>query len=132
MGDHGLRMMLRQAGMDRYLEQLPPDNSRAGPKSAEYSHVLATVRRYFGRGARGTLFRIGREAFRQQLTNRRNLALAKRTVLVLHDLMEVPAEEIASTLNAPVPTVRSRLFYARRELARALKHVRERSKGVKP
>ena len=56
----------------------------------------------------------------------------KRTVLVLHDLMEVPAEEIASTLNAPVPTVRSRLFYARRELARALKFVRERAKGAKP
>lgn len=55
----------------------------------------------------------------------------KRTVLVLHDLMEVPAEEIASTLNAPVPTVRSRLFYARRELARALKHVRQHAKGVK-
>ena len=54
----------------------------------------------------------------------------KRTVLVLHDLMEVPAEEIASTLNAPVPTVRSRLFYARRELARALTHVRRRAKGA--
>lgn len=56
----------------------------------------------------------------------------KRTVLVLHDLMEVPAEEIATELDAPVPTVRSRLFYARRELARALKHVRERAKGAKP
>ena len=56
----------------------------------------------------------------------------KRTVLVLHDLMEVPAEEIAATLNAPVPTVRSRLFYARRELARALKFVRERARGAKP
>jgi RNA polymerase sigma-70 factor, ECF subfamily len=44
----------------------------------------------------------------------------KRTVLVLYDLMEVPAEEIASMLGTPVPTVRSRLFYARRELARLL------------
>jgi RNA polymerase sigma-70 factor (ECF subfamily) len=55
----------------------------------------------------------------------------KRTVLVLHDLMEVPTEEIASMQNAPIPTVRSRLFYARRELARALKHVRRRAKGAK-
>ncbi len=83
MGDHGLRMMLRQAGMDRYLEQPPPDNARPGPTSAEYSHLLATVRRYFGRGARGTLTRIGREAFRQQLAHRRSLALTRRTVLAV-------------------------------------------------
>jgi RNA polymerase sigma-70 factor (ECF subfamily) len=55
----------------------------------------------------------------------------KRTVLVLHDLMEVPTEEIASMQNAPIPTVRSRLFYARRELARALKHARQHTKGAK-
>jgi RNA polymerase sigma-70 factor (ECF subfamily) len=52
---------------------------------------------------------------------------AKRTVLVLYDLMDVPAEEIASMLGTPVPTVRSRLFYARRELARLL----TRAKGGK-
>jgi RNA polymerase sigma-70 factor (ECF subfamily) len=45
---------------------------------------------------------------------------AKRTVLVLHDLMEVSAAEIASMQGVPTPTVRSRLFYARRELARLL------------
>ena len=44
----------------------------------------------------------------------------KRNVLVLHDLMEVSAEEIASMHGIPVPTVRSRLFYARKELARLL------------
>jgi RNA polymerase sigma-70 factor (ECF subfamily) len=46
---------------------------------------------------------------------------SKRTVLVLHDLMEVDAQEIARMLGKPIPTVRSRLFYARRELARRLK-----------
>ncbi len=44
----------------------------------------------------------------------------KRTVLVLHDLEGVSAEEIATIVEAPVLTVRTRLFYARRELAEAL------------
>jgi len=51
----------------------------------------------------------------------------KRNIIVLYDIMEVPADEIASMLGTPVPTVRSRLFYARRELARLL----SRTKGVK-
>jgi RNA polymerase sigma-70 factor (ECF subfamily) len=44
----------------------------------------------------------------------------KRNVLVLHDIMEVPGEEIARMLGIPPATVRTRLFYARREMARLL------------
>ncbi|HJL20259.1 MAG TPA: RNA polymerase sigma factor [Sandaracinaceae bacterium LLY-WYZ-13_1] len=40
----------------------------------------------------------------------------KREVLVLHDLEGVPAKEIAATLEIPVLTVRTRLFYGRKEL----------------
>ena len=40
----------------------------------------------------------------------------KRDVLVLHDLEGVPAKEIAEALEIPVLTVRTRLFYARKEL----------------
>jgi RNA polymerase sigma-70 factor (ECF subfamily) len=93
------------------LESAPPlTNGRADP--SQVAEMIEAV-----------------EHLQQALTR---IKEPKRTVLVLHDLMEVPAEEIASELNAPVPTVRSRLFYARRELARALKHVRERGKGAKP
>lgn len=44
----------------------------------------------------------------------------KREVLVLHDLEGVPAKEIAEALDIPVLTVRTRLFYARKELYAAL------------
>lgn len=40
----------------------------------------------------------------------------KRTVLVLNDLQGVPQEEIAEILGVPLATVRTRLFYARKEL----------------
>lgn len=48
------------------------------------------------------------------------LSEKKREVLVLHDLEGVPAKEIAVTLEIPVLTVRTRLFYARKELYAAL------------
>lgn len=44
------------------------------------------------------------------------LAEKKRTVFVLHDLEGLPPSEISAIVDAPVLTVRTRLFYARREL----------------
>ena len=48
------------------------------------------------------------------------LSEKKREVLVLHDLEGVAAKEIAERVDAPVLTVRTRLFYARKELYAAL------------
>ena len=44
------------------------------------------------------------------------LADKKRVVFVLHDLEGVSPQEISKIVDAPVLTVRTRLFYARREL----------------
>lgn len=44
------------------------------------------------------------------------LSEKKRTVFILHELEGMPAAEIAEVVQAPVLTVRTRLFYARREL----------------
>ena len=43
-----------------------------------------------------------------------------RTVLVLHDLEEVPQKEVAQILGIPVGTVKSRLFHARSNLRQFL------------
>jgi RNA polymerase sigma-70 factor (ECF subfamily) len=45
----------------------------------------------------------------------------KRTVFVLHELEGLPAAEISQIVDAPVLTVRTRLFYARKELAELMK-----------
>ncbi|BAY31841.1 RNA polymerase sigma-70 factor [Nostoc carneum NIES-2107] len=42
-----------------------------------------------------------------------NLSFDHRTILVLHDLEEVPQKEIAEILSIPIGTVKSRLFHAR-------------------
>ncbi len=48
------------------------------------------------------------------------LSFDHRTVLVLHDLEELPQKEIADILRIPVGTVKSRLFHARGSLRRFL------------
>jgi RNA polymerase sigma-70 factor (ECF subfamily) len=49
------------------------------------------------------------------------LSEKKRTVFVLHEIEGLPPVEIAKIVEAPVLTVRTRLFYARRELAELLR-----------
>lgn len=48
------------------------------------------------------------------------LSEKKRVVLMLHDFEGLSAKEIADVVEAPVLTVRTRLFYARKELYAAL------------
>jgi len=48
------------------------------------------------------------------------LSEKKRTVFVLHELEGVAPGEIAQLVGAPVLTVRTRLFYARREVIQLL------------
>jgi RNA polymerase sigma-70 factor (ECF subfamily) len=45
-----------------------------------------------------------------------NLSEKHRTVVILHDMQGVPHENIAKMTGASVGTIRSRLFYARRQL----------------
>jgi RNA polymerase sigma-70 factor (ECF subfamily) len=49
------------------------------------------------------------------------LAEKKRTVFILHEIEGLSPGEIAHIVGAPVLTVRTRLFYARRELAEMLR-----------
>ena len=48
------------------------------------------------------------------------LSPKKRTVFVLHEIEGMSAEDIAKTMRAPLITVRTRLFYARKALYAAL------------
>lgn len=49
------------------------------------------------------------------------LSEKKRTVFVLHELEGMGAQEISGVVEAPVLTVRTRLFYARRELCEMMR-----------
>lgn len=45
----------------------------------------------------------------------------KRTVFILHELEGMPAADISRVVEAPVLTVRTRLFYARKELCELMR-----------
>lgn len=66
-----------------------------------------------------------REASISELQDKLNAALTKlsdnhRAVVVLHDIQGIPHEEIAKMLQCSPGTVRSRLFYARKQLQKEL------------
>jgi RNA polymerase sigma-70 factor, ECF subfamily len=54
------------------------------------------------------------------------IPLARRAVLVMHDLDEVPVQVVATTLSIPLFTAYSRLRKARRELRIAIVRMQER------
>ncbi len=55
------------------------------------------------------------------------IPLKRRAVLIMHDLDEVPVQEIATTLSIPLFTAYSRLRKARRELETAVTSIQKRS-----
>jgi predicted hydrocarbon binding protein len=71
MGVSGLVTILRQAGLQRYANSLPPNDQDPGLRAAEYAAMLQAIENYYGRGARGTLTRIGYAAFGRLVAGRR-------------------------------------------------------------
>jgi len=70
MGESGRATIARQAGQAHYATALPPDNRQAELPAAEYAALLQAIENYYGRGARGTLMRIGSAAFKELVKSR--------------------------------------------------------------
>lgn len=94
---------------------------RRAAKSRPQFEELPLLERADERGAAADeeVARQARMAAFYRLLNR--LSEKKRTVFVLHELEGLTPSEIAATVGAPALTVRTRLFYARRELAAMMK-----------
>ncbi len=58
------------------------------------------------------------EAFQRLLEK---ISEKKRTVFILHEIEGMSPADIAATVECPVLTVRTRLFYARREIAQLMR-----------
>src|SRR5210317_711640 len=59
-GAYTLRMVLRNAKLERYINELPPSNTDQVVSALDYASLHKSIRTYFGNGARGSLNRIGR------------------------------------------------------------------------
>ena len=97
-------LMVRRAARSRPVfagepvSDLEPDRRRLPDEDAARHHRIAAFRRLLDR-----------------------LAEKKRTVFVLHELEGMSPAEIGEIVDAPVLTVRTRLFYARKELAEMMR-----------
>ena len=64
MGERGLKIVLRQAGLARYVDDLPPNDLKQGVATTEYAALNQAVEEFYGRAGKGMLQRIGRATFR--------------------------------------------------------------------
>lgn len=64
MGTHGLNAVLRLSGLERYVDNLPPNNLEFGVLAREYAALNEAIEQFTGRAGKGMLQRIGRSSFR--------------------------------------------------------------------
>jgi predicted hydrocarbon binding protein len=74
MGQSGLATVLRQANLQRFASALPPANGERGLPATEFASLMQAIENYYGRGARGTLTRVGYASFDRLVASRRFVA----------------------------------------------------------
>ena len=113
MGRSGLTTILRQSGLQHYAGNLPPNNNQTVLHAVEYTAMVQAIENYYGRGARGTLTRIGHAAFAQLVQSQkfkaqlhqglfRILPLQNRKLMALRWLaqeMSLPGGQVAVHLD---------------------------------
>jgi predicted hydrocarbon binding protein len=64
MGINGLNAVLRLSGLERYVDNPPPNNLEFGVLACEYARLNEAIEQFTGRAGKGMLKRIGRSSFR--------------------------------------------------------------------
>lgn len=63
MGANGLNAVLRTSGLERYIDNLPPNDMNPAIKTSDYARLNQAIEEFYGRGGRGMLRRIGKASF---------------------------------------------------------------------
>ncbi len=109
MGDNGLKSVLRMGRLERYIDNLPPNNTEPNIKFSDYGAAEQAIEDFYGpRGARAMLMRIGRALFRYTLNEQpavlglaglalKALPMGARVKLILQNIVKAAN----SDLNIP-------------------------------
>ena len=83
VGKRGLSAVLRDAGLERFIENYPPDETKvlSDLTFGEYSNLSAALLTFFGRAGKGMLRRIGRLSARHGI-KRQGAVFGLATALV--------------------------------------------------
>ena len=63
MGTNGLNVVLKEAGLERYIGHHPPNDLKTGAQAKEYAALNDAIEKFSGRAGKGMLKRIGRASF---------------------------------------------------------------------
>lgn len=63
MGANGLNAVLRLSGLERFVDNFPPNNLEPGIQATEYAQLNQAIEEFYGRGGKGMLHRIGKASF---------------------------------------------------------------------
>jgi len=63
MGANGLHAVLRSSGLERFVNNLPPNDLSPSIKTSEYAGLLRAIEDFYGRASKGMLRRIGKASF---------------------------------------------------------------------
>jgi hypothetical protein len=63
MGENGLSAVLRTSGLERFIQNFPPDNLEPSINASQYAKLNEAIEAFYGRGGRGMLRRIGKASF---------------------------------------------------------------------
>jgi predicted hydrocarbon binding protein len=63
MGANGLHAVLRSSGLERFINNLPPNDLNPAIKTSEYAGLLQAIESFYGRASKGMLRRIGKASF---------------------------------------------------------------------
>ncbi|MGC8878338.1 MAG: V4R domain-containing protein [Anaerolineae bacterium] len=106
MGSNGMRAMLKASGLERFIDNYPPNNTALESRFADYGAAEQAVEDFYGaRGARAILTRIGRATF--QYTLREQPAILGLAGLAIKALpmgmrMKLVLERVAKAANEDV------------------------------
>ncbi len=83
MGTNGLNAVLRLSELERFVNNLPPDNLEPGIQASEYARLNQAIEEFYGRGGRGMLRRIGKASFEYAINEQAALLGVAGTALKL-------------------------------------------------
>ena len=63
MGENGLNAILHSVGLERFIDNFPPDDTNPGIKAVEYAKFNEAIETFYGRGGKGMLRRVGKASF---------------------------------------------------------------------
>jgi hypothetical protein len=63
MGENGLNTVLRTSGLERFIDNFPPDDLEPAIQTSDYARLNEVIESFYGRGGRGMLRRIGKASF---------------------------------------------------------------------